>query len=368
MKTLENTTPKFATHPGEILLDEINANDYSQSEFAKLIGFERSQLNEIIKGKRNINANLALLLEKALGIDADYWMEAQKNFDLDKARIEAKNQERIEAIEQWNSINDIIAVKFLKKENIICGDPVKDLATIKNVYNVTRSEQLAVLSVQPSYARFRKSTKLKNDPINIIGWVKLVHYKASQVEVSKFDESKKIELISNLRNILAINKNTQEKVKNLLAVYGIKLIYQEKGESTPIDGVSFWSGNNPAIGMTLRHKRLDNFSFTLFHELGHIFNHLVKDKNAEFIDLKTINEDKEYKNSKEEVEANIFAMDFLIDKDAWNSFFTKQLNYTDDMIIAFAKKCDCHPCIVRGRINHENNNYRIKTKIDYSIY
>jgi len=77
----------------------MQANGYSQIDLAKLINIKLSQLNEIIKGKRNINANLALLQEKALGIDADFWKEAQKNYDLDKARIEAKNKAQLEAIE-----------------------------------------------------------------------------------------------------------------------------------------------------------------------------------------------------------------------------------------------------------------------------
>jgi HTH-type transcriptional regulator/antitoxin HigA len=92
MTTIKNTIPAIATHPGTILKDEIEANNISQIDFAKMIGYSRSQLNEIIKGKRNISADLALLLEKALGIDADYWMEAQKNYDLDKARILQKNK------------------------------------------------------------------------------------------------------------------------------------------------------------------------------------------------------------------------------------------------------------------------------------
>ncbi|MFM6948562.1 MAG: HigA family addiction module antitoxin [Aquirufa sp.] len=99
MKTIEQLIPAYATHPGTILLDEIIANGFSQIEFAKLINLNRSQLNEIIKGKRNINANLALVLEKALKIDAEYWLEAQKNYELDTARLENKNIQLLKEIE-----------------------------------------------------------------------------------------------------------------------------------------------------------------------------------------------------------------------------------------------------------------------------
>lgn len=78
------------------------------------------------------------------------------------------------------------------------------------------------------------------------------------------------------------------------------MVYQAKGEKTLVDGISFWSNGNPAIRMTLRHNRLDNFAFTLFHELEHIYKHLVNKDTAEFIDLEAKNEEEEHKNSDEE--------------------------------------------------------------------
>lgn len=190
MTTIKNTIPAFATHPGTILKDEIEANDFSQIDFAKMIGYSRSQLNEIIKGKRNISADLALLLEKTLGIDADYWMEAQKNYDLDKARILQKNKELLESIEIWNATKSFIPVAFFKKEKIITGNPIQDNQIIRALYGILNLDNLAVLSVQSTFARFKKSTQLKSDVVNIIGWVKLVQYKAKETTAPPFQSRK----------------------------------------------------------------------------------------------------------------------------------------------------------------------------------
>ena len=289
--TTKNLIPAIATHPGLLLADEMEANGYSQIDLAKLIDIKRSQLNEIIKGKRNINADLALLLEKALGVDADFWMEAQKNYDLDKARIEAKNNAQLEAIEIWNVAKAFIPVAFYKKEQVISGNPLTDNQKIREIYGVVNLDQLATMSVQSNYHRFKKSTKLKTDVVNIMGWVKLVQYKAAEVIVPPFNLENQEQLITDLRAILLQNKDTLNKVQSKLQEYGIKLVYQAKGEKTPVDGVSFWSDGNPAIGMTLRHNRLDNFAFTLFHELGHIYKHLVNNDTVEFIDLENKNEE-----------------------------------------------------------------------------
>lgn len=53
----------------------------------------RSQLNEIIKGKRGISADLALSLESELGVDAEIWLNLQKMYELDVARIRRRDQE-----------------------------------------------------------------------------------------------------------------------------------------------------------------------------------------------------------------------------------------------------------------------------------
>ena len=367
MKKLTELIPLTATHPGEVLLDELEARAISQTDFAQQIGLKKSQLNEIIKGKRNVNAELALLFEKVLNINANYWLELQKNYDLDSARIEQKNQHRLEAIEQWSLIKDKLSVSFFKKEKIINGDPVHDIPIVKTIYGVQHLEELATLYAQPDYVRFRKSTKLKVNPINLLAWVKLVQYNAVHQKVEVFNYKQKDELMQSLKKIITKNKKTLKRVKSTLADYGIKLVYQKKPLQAPVDGISFWSDNNPAIGMSLRYKRLDNFAFTLFHELGHIFEHLLNNHKAEFIDLDYKAQSSAYKKDPIEKEANQFAEYHLISKDNWKAFYQKNKTYCDNEIIAFAKANKIHPCIVRGKISFKRNNYRIRSAIDFEI-
>lgn len=96
--------PLNATHPGEMLADELEARAIKQQEFAQQIGMQKSQLNEIIKGKRPINAEVAVLIEASLGISANFWLNAQNNYDVALVKIQHKVQERIAVIATWNSI------------------------------------------------------------------------------------------------------------------------------------------------------------------------------------------------------------------------------------------------------------------------
>ena len=99
--------PKFRppTLPGEMLLQEfLMPMGTTQVEFARKSGLSVRALNEIIKGKRSINAEVAVLIEAALGISADFWLKAQNDYDLAFVKIQSKVQERVVAIAKWNMV------------------------------------------------------------------------------------------------------------------------------------------------------------------------------------------------------------------------------------------------------------------------
>ncbi len=78
--------PKNPFHPGEILREEfLEPAGISQTAFAAKVGWTRSRLNELVKGKRGITADAALDLADALGTSAKLWMNLQATYDLDQA-------------------------------------------------------------------------------------------------------------------------------------------------------------------------------------------------------------------------------------------------------------------------------------------
>jgi addiction module HigA family antidote len=78
--------PSLYFHPGEMLLEEVEERKLKKSELANQIGILPGHLSELFKGKRNINARLAVRLEKVLGISAEYWLGLQSTYDLAQAR------------------------------------------------------------------------------------------------------------------------------------------------------------------------------------------------------------------------------------------------------------------------------------------
>lgn len=81
-----NLNPSSPIHPGEMIKDELDYRGISQKALAEEIGVPASVLNEVLNGKRAVSTEYALLLEAALGIDADLWLRLQSDYNKQVAR------------------------------------------------------------------------------------------------------------------------------------------------------------------------------------------------------------------------------------------------------------------------------------------
>lgn len=77
----------IAVSPGSVLREEVAKRlGISQERLAKALGVSRLTVNEIVNEKRNVTADMALKLAKALGTDPEFWLTLQQGFDLARAR------------------------------------------------------------------------------------------------------------------------------------------------------------------------------------------------------------------------------------------------------------------------------------------
>ena len=83
----KDLTPFVATHPGEMIKDELRERHMTQKQLANETGIKASVLSETINGKRSVSLNVAMALEKALDIPAEIWMNMQTQYDLDTAHL-----------------------------------------------------------------------------------------------------------------------------------------------------------------------------------------------------------------------------------------------------------------------------------------
>ena len=82
MNTKNNLPP---VHPGEFLKEILDELGISQAGFAHTIGLSPMRISHIVKGKRPVNAEMALLFGKAFGQSPQYWINLQAAYDLKTA-------------------------------------------------------------------------------------------------------------------------------------------------------------------------------------------------------------------------------------------------------------------------------------------
>ncbi|WP_338357169.1 HigA family addiction module antitoxin [Yeosuana marina] len=333
-------------HPGIELDNMLNEKSLSQRDLASRIDVAHSLLNNILKGKRNINVDIAIALESAGFKKADYWLMQQMNYDLNKAQNKEDVIKKTKSIKEWNKIEEqgIVPLSFFKKQNVGINTS-DDIEKIYSIYGVSDYENLKkrVSEFNPTY--FRKSSKFLENKNNIIAWSVLAKYKAEKIVVPTFSRSNENDLLNELKKCFNKNEDVVNESKAILSKYGIKFFPLSRPSQTPVDGKSFMSGNNPAIVLSLKYKRLDNFAYTLFHELGHIFEHLTNSKSPEYR-----NEEFFVNSSNTEIvefEADRYASNNLIEENLWNDFIISNNEFTDDVVLGFSRKHGIHPGIVR---------------------
>lgn len=92
--------PAENVFPGEVIRDEIEFRGISQRELARRIGVSPTIINEVLKGKRQLGTELALLIGAALDIDAEPLINMQCRYNIMESKKNSSFQTRLSAVER----------------------------------------------------------------------------------------------------------------------------------------------------------------------------------------------------------------------------------------------------------------------------
>ncbi len=133
---------------------------------------------------------------------------------------------------------------------------------------------------------------------------------------------------------------------------GVAVVIEPHLKGTQLDGAALKDADGtPIIALTLRYDRLDNFWFTLLHEVAHLWKHIGHDE-AFLDDLNTESEDRR------EAEANRLAREAFIPRMIWKRS-EAHLSPSMESIENLARELKIHPSIIVGRIRKESDNYAL---------
>ena len=88
-------THRIATHPGALLLEQIREMELSVHRVARDSGLPATRLHEIVHERRGVSAETAIALGAYFGQTPEFWINAQKVYELSRELVE--NGEAIRA-------------------------------------------------------------------------------------------------------------------------------------------------------------------------------------------------------------------------------------------------------------------------------
>ena len=158
---------------------------------------------------------------------------------------------------------------------------------------------------------------------------------------------------------LSMSDDGPIRAKKFLAHHGIAFEYVPHLPRTHLDGAALrLPDGGPVVGVTLRYDRIDNFWFTLLHELSHVSLHL--DGGAEdegFVDDHSLR-GMESEGDTKERDADEKAQNALIPPGIWGD--GEILEHPTPMaVVGLGWEAGVHPAIIAGRIRRELGNYRL---------
>ena len=129
---------------------------------------------------------------------------------------------------------------------------------------------------------------------------------------------------------------------------------------THLDGAALrLRDGRPVIGMTLRYDRIDNFWFTLLHELSHVALHMgVCSDGTGFVDDHSLRGIEPGGHNTTEQAADQSAQDALIPPEIWDGGDILE-NPGPMAVLQMAWEAQVHPAIIAGRVRYEIGNYRL---------
>jgi HTH-type transcriptional regulator/antitoxin HigA len=165
------------------------------------------------------------------------------------------------------------------------------------------------------------------------------------------------ELISELAH-LSILDDAPLVARAFLEKIGIILVVERHLPGTHLDGAAMLrSDGTPIVGLTLRYDRLDNFWFTLSHELAHVALHLGREELCACVD------DFESESSDPvETAADHMAQEALIPEPEWLDVQAHR-GALAPKVHDVARRLRIHPAIVAGRLRREQHDYRVLSGI-----
>jgi len=298
-----------------------------------------SKVSEVLNGKRPLSMSMIRALRDNLGIPADILISQADNGNSNN-----------EDLQQAYPLKQMCQLGYFGRSKSyfdIRKDPKKILDALFSKAKINQTS----LAYCRSTSHYRDGKQLNQHALR--AWQARVSIKSLEREVTSYRKGTiNSDFLDEIAQLSVLDSGPAI-AREMLEKHGIPVVIEHHLEHTYLDGACFLRFDDvPVIGLTIRHDKLDNFWFTLMHELVHLGWHLGTNNSSFFDDLDSLVTD-----DKLEKEADDLAAEALIPNHIWNNSNIASAEDWKDVVL-FAQSIRRHPSIVAGRIQRATENYK----------
>ncbi len=334
--------PEMLPDPIEAIRFRMEQANLKPADLIPYIG-SRSRVSEILSGKRQLTLDMVRALSDGLGIPAKALIQKPESHT--ESEYEKWDNRLVAEMEKRGYFDDA-SLKNSKKSELL-----------KDFFSPVRAAPQFVGMLRKSHYRSSPMT----DKHALSAWATQVFKKTRLIKPrAKYKPG-----VVNLRFMQELAKISKENdspilVKKHLQESGIILVIEPHLPKTYLDGATLlFDKDNPIIGITLRYDRLDNFWFTLTHELAHIALHFDQDISLFYDEIEGVRGVD--MNSKER-EADKLAREALVPNNKWE-VSPARLIPSPMAAQSLADELGVHVAIVAGVMRYEHKNFFYLNKI-----
>lgn len=324
--------------PIDAILFRMHEKGLKQVDLVPYLG-TRSRVSEILSRKRPLTVSMIKALSIGLGISTDTLIGINSD----------DNQSHEEGVD-WSKfpLKEMINRGWISENGNALKSSAEDI--IKGFIN-----QLGWQSGSLSFKRTLSGDAYSpSTQYALYAWVSRVVQEARKKKSSLGIFDPNVLSASFLRDLAQLSWFEKGPLLAIefLEKHGIAIIIEPSLKGTRIDGAALKDiDGQPIIGLSLRYDRLDNFWFTLLHEVAHIWKH-VHNEETFLDDLDASSDDKK------ESEANRLAREAFIPRAVWKRS-DAYISPTKENIDILSRELKITPAIIAGRLRRELGNYHL---------
>lgn len=337
---MSDRKPAEVFPPGEFIEEELEARNWTQEDLARILGKPLPTINKIIRGKTSVIPDTAKKLAAAFGNSAQFWMNLEATWQL------YNSDEKADDVRERAAIYEMAPIREMVRRGWINKTSSQDELSIELCahFGVGALDEIPTLR-----AAARSATSGECQPISPEQWAWMCRCRniASLADAKSYRQKNLRDCIPEL--VALSNEPEQVRlVPKILREAGVRLVVVQHLKNTRLDGGALCRNDTePVVAVSLRYGRLDNFWFTLLHEIVHV---LEKDGVSADSEIANIGENIDAREER----ANRVAATWLIPQEALESFIRRTSPlFSERRISNFARRMGVHPSIVLGQLKHE---------------